>query len=85
MARWRLTAKHYLTVPGIEWEQKETNRDTGRQMTKKYPVPLFLDPDDPADQNYREAGEISSCLSDSEAVMVIFHWMRAEKRRHKNP
>lgn len=52
MARWRLTQKHYLSVPGVEWEQKETNRDTGRQLVKRYPVPMFLDPDNPGDVNY---------------------------------
>lgn len=49
MARWRLTAKHYLPVPGTEWEQKETDRDTGRTLRKVYPVPRYIDPDDPAD------------------------------------
>src|SRR5882672_3560161 len=51
MARWRLTAAHYLNVPGTEWEQKETSRETGRQIRKIYPVPLHLDPDDPTAQN----------------------------------
>lgn len=51
MARWKLTAAHYLNVPGTEWEQKETSRETGRQVRKVYPVPLHLDPDDRASQN----------------------------------
>ena len=58
MARWRLTNPHYLNVPGTEWEYKETNRDTGRQARKVFPVPLYLNPSDPADHNYREDGEI---------------------------
>lgn len=52
MARFRLKDKHYLRVPGTEWEQKETDRATGKQARKVYPVPLYLDPDQPADQNY---------------------------------
>jgi|SRR5882757_683415 len=51
MARWKLTAAHYLNVPGTEWEQKETSRETGRQVRKVYPVPLWLHPEDPACQN----------------------------------
>lgn len=61
MARWRLTAPHYLNVPGTEWEQKEVSPNTKRQVVKRYPVPLFLNPEDPADQNYREAGELIVC------------------------
>jgi hypothetical protein len=57
MARFRLTGKHYLhTVPGTEWEQKEVDATTGRQAIRRYPVPLHLDPDNPADHNY--PGEI---------------------------
>ena len=56
VARWRLTSAHYLNVPGTEWEQKETHRETGRQVRKLYPVPLLLDPKDQADWNY--PGEI---------------------------
>lgn len=52
MARYRLTAKHYLTVPGTEWEQKETNQSTGKQERRVYKVPRYLDPDDYADCNY---------------------------------
>lgn len=56
MARWKLLQPHYLNVPGTEWEYKETDRTTGRQARKVFQVPLFLHPDDPADQNY--PGEI---------------------------
>ena len=59
MARWRLLNPHYLNVPGIEWEQKETNRDTGRQVTRKFSVPLLLQPNEPSDCNY--PGEIIVC------------------------
>lgn len=56
MARWRLTAGHYLNVPGNEWEYKETNRDTGRQQRVVFPVPMLLDPQDASAHNY--PGEI---------------------------
>lgn len=58
MARWRLKAKHYLPVPGTEWEQKETDRNTGKQVRKVYTVPLYLDPDDPADWTDKANQEI---------------------------
>lgn len=63
--RWRLTEPHYLTVPvlpdgtRVEWEHKETARESGRAIRKLYPVPMLLDPKDPADYNY--PGEIIVC------------------------
>lgn len=59
MAKWRLTAAHYLNVPGIEWEYKETDRTSGRQARKVYPVPLLLDPKDP-----------SCCNRDGDCIVV---------------
>jgi hypothetical protein len=56
MARFRLKDKHYLNVPGTEWEQSETSQATGKQARKRYKTPLYLDPDQAADQNY--PGEI---------------------------
>jgi hypothetical protein len=53
MARWALKDKHYLNVPGTEWEYKETDRDTGRQRRMVLGVPLYLDPKDSADWNDR--------------------------------
>lgn len=50
--RWRLTEAHYLNVPGTEWEQKEMNQTTRKQVTKRYPVPTLLDPKQPTDWNY---------------------------------
>ena len=47
MARWKLTEPHYLMVPENYWEQTETDRATGKQKKKKYPVPTHLDPKDP--------------------------------------
>lgn len=52
MARYRLREAHYLQVPGTEWEQKETDQASGRQVRKVYPVPLLLDPKNTADCNY---------------------------------
>lgn len=49
MARFRLTAKHYLnvTIPGrkIIWRYEEVSRD-GIANQNEFPVPLYLDPDD---------------------------------------
>jgi len=56
MARWYLREAHYLNVPGTEWEYKESDRETGRQARRIYPVPLYLDPKDPADLTDRENG-----------------------------
>jgi hypothetical protein len=56
--RWRLINAHYLRVPElpdgtkIEWEHKETARESGRTIRKLFPVPMLLDPKDPADCNY---------------------------------
>jgi hypothetical protein len=50
MARWKVTAKHYLHAEQYgqptEWERQETNQDTGRMFRKSYRVPLLIDPDD---------------------------------------
>lgn len=60
--RWRLIEAHYLnveTLPDgtrIEWEHKETARETGRTVRKLFPVPMLLDPRDPSDFN--QPGEI---------------------------
>ena len=63
MARWRLVTGHYLNVlfdgKPAEWEYKETDRNTGRQARRIFPVPVLLDPNDPADCNY--PGEIIVC------------------------
>lgn len=60
--RWRLLAPHYINVPTlpdgtrVEWEHKETNRESGRAVRKLYQVPMLLNPEDPSDCNY--PGEI---------------------------
>lgn len=73
MARWRLINAHYLNVPGTEWEYRETDRTTGKQGRKVFPVPAFLDPKDAADWNYKELGEI--IVSDGKGALprdIIF-------------
>lgn len=48
MARFKLTASHYITTnPPTEWEYKENDRTTGRPIVKKFVVPTLLDPNDP--------------------------------------
>ena len=51
MARWKVTAKHYIHAEQYgqptEWERQETNQATGRLFRKAYKVPMFVDPEDP--------------------------------------
>ena len=60
--RWRLINAHYIKIAElpdgtkIEWEHKETARETGRTVRKLYAVPMLLDPKDSSDCNY--PGEI---------------------------
>lgn len=65
--RWRLIEPHYIKVPvlpdgtRVEWEHKETNKQSGRAVRKLFPVPMLLDPRDGADHNYPELGDIIVC------------------------
>jgi len=59
MARWQLRTPHYLKVPGIEWEYKETDPRTGRAARKVFEVPLYLNPEWTTDHNY--PGRIVVC------------------------
>lgn len=47
MARWKLVASHYLNVEGTAWEQVEVDQMSGKQIRKRYPVPLQLEIGDP--------------------------------------
>lgn len=51
MARWRVTAKHYINARQFgeptTWVREETNRDTGRAFRRTFSVPLYIDPEDP--------------------------------------
>jgi hypothetical protein len=56
--RWRLTSAHHLSIDvlpdgtKVEWEHKETSRESGRAVRKLFAVPMFLEPKDAADHNY---------------------------------
>lgn len=71
MARWKLTAAHYLNVPGTEWEYEETNRDTGKRGRKKFLVPMYLSPEDPEFQN-RDGEVVVAYEGSAERRDVIF-------------
>ena|SRR5215467_5027791 len=43
MARWLLEEDHYLHSPGTEWEHKEVDPVTNRQLRKIYKVPLYME------------------------------------------
>ena len=64
MARWKLMTAHYLNVPGEEWEYKEQDRKSKREVRRRIPVPRHLDPMDPQAWNNRwgsgdnEEGEV---------------------------
>lgn len=51
MARWKVTAKHYVHAEQYgqptEYIREETNRDTGRTFRKALIVPMLIDPEDP--------------------------------------
>jgi hypothetical protein len=72
MARWKLKDGHYLNVPGIEWEYKESDRETGRQARKIYEVPLYLNPRNREDWNYPQ----------DEAIIVANKFDKAHPRDH---
>jgi hypothetical protein len=63
MARWKVTAKHYIHAEqygqSTEWERQEINGDTGRMFRKLYKVPMFIDPDDP------------QCINKHEGICVV--------------
>jgi hypothetical protein len=48
MARWKLREAHYIHAirdgNRAEWVYKEINRVNGREIQKKFPVPMHLDP-----------------------------------------
>lgn len=66
MARWKLAAAHYLNVPGTDWEYKEVDRSTGKNIRRTFAVPLVLNPNDLSDCNYKngDEGEIIVCMPD---------------------
>jgi hypothetical protein len=46
MARFRLKAAHYLSVPDNFWERVEVNLQTGKQGRQRVLVPLYLNPEE---------------------------------------
>lgn len=57
MARWRLTASHYLHLQEeTKWEYTEVDRSNGRQKRTQYVVPRLLDINDPADWTEKMLG-----------------------------
>lgn len=46
MARWKLMGKHYLNIPGTEWEYKEQDLQSQEEVRHRMAVPRFLDPED---------------------------------------
>lgn len=69
MARWKLREKHYLKVPGNEWEYQETAQ-SGKTGRKRYEVPMFLNPDDPADYNYPDGIIVGYTPHDRDIIFV---------------
>ena len=63
MARWKVTAKHYIHATQYgqptEWERQETNTDTGRLFRKAYKVPMYIDPED------------KFCINKHEGICVV--------------
>ena len=61
---------HYLNSPGSEWEYNENSRTTGKPVRRRFPVPRYLDPRDPADWTNKwgnrddPEGEIVVCYED---------------------
>src|SRR5215468_188854 len=83
MARWRLTEPHYLPVPGTVWEQMETDRETGRAKRREYPVPLYLNPNEPADWNYKPNGQAHITMGGNaftEGAIIVCWAGKGEKK-----
>ncbi len=59
MARWRLTADHYLNVPDNVWEYEETSRESGKRKREVLPVPLLISLLDPNFHNFD--GDVVVC------------------------
>lgn len=79
MARWYLTAPHYLKLKDPEkWEYSETSRATGRPRRVQFPVGTYLDPNDESQcqekpSEWREQGRLwVSDGKDSKPGDIIF-------------
>jgi hypothetical protein len=60
-----------MRVPGTEWIYNETDRSTGRAKSKRFPVPLYLDPNDPDQCNYKHGVPGVVGLSSDEPFLVV--------------
>jgi hypothetical protein len=83
MARWMLIEPHYLKVKDTFWEQTEVDRDTGRPKRFQYPVPLHLDPKNPADWNYKPSGMshiTQGGNSFTDGAIIVCHEGKGEKK-----
>lgn len=67
MARWKLNGKHYLNVPGTEWEYKEQDLQTQEEVRHRIPVPRLLDPEDPRTKKNSD-GLVVVCYEGSKLV-----------------
>jgi len=73
MARWRLTASHYLlTDPPTKWEQVEVDRETGQQARKEYVVPRLLDVSNPRDHNSPDGIIVANKFDPANRRDVVF-------------
>jgi hypothetical protein len=76
MARWKLTAKHYIYAEQYgqptEWERQETNVQTGRMFRRTYRVPLYIDPEDSAMWNKTEGCCVVAIKGSERAGDIVF-------------
>lgn len=72
MARFLLKDKHYLNVPGTQWEQTEFNQATKKQARHLYNVHLFLDPEDSSMWNYQEQIIVSTKADPAYPRDIVF-------------
>lgn len=70
MARWRLTATHYLMVPGTNWRYEETDRDTGERNEVTFPVGRHLNP-----ENGRDCRSPEGCVVTHDAQPARGDWV----------
>lgn len=68
MARWKLANAHYLNIEGNKWEYQEVSRTTGKTIRVQMPVPTYLNPNDPADLNYK-----TGRAGDEEGEIIVAH------------
>lgn len=70
MARFQLTAPHYINVENNEWEYKEVDRTTGKEKRHLRQVPRYLHPEDPSDWNYITERLPNGQISDGQIIVA---------------